>query len=133
MLSYYADSAFCILPQLHVYDKRSGRELGSIHQRLFTFLPEFEIVVNGQTQGSIRKQFSLFLPRYEVDYHGWDVEGDFMGWDYRVTRGGTEIMSISKELFNWTDTYVIDVADPKDSLCALMLVLAIDAEKCSRN
>ena len=30
-------------------------------------------------------------------------------------------------------TYVIDVHDPQDALCALMLVLAIDAEKCSRN
>lgn len=40
---------------------------------------------------------------------------------------------MTKELFNWTDTYVIDVLDPKDALCALMLVLAIDAEKCSRS
>ena len=42
-------------------------------------------------------------------------------------------MSITKELLNWTDTYVIDVADPGNALCVLMLVLAIDAEKCSRN
>ena len=41
--------------------------------------------------------------------------------------------SISKELLNWTDTYTIDVADPGDALYALMVVLAIDAEKCSRN
>ena len=41
--------------------------------------------------------------------------------------------SISKELFHWTDTYTIDVADPGDALYALMVVLAIDAEKCSRN
>ena len=32
-----------------------------------------------------------------------------------------------------TDTYVIDVEDQWDVLCALMVVLAIDAEKCSRN
>ena len=30
-------------------------------------------------------------------------------------------------------TYFIDVADGRDGLCALMVVLAIDAEKCSRN
>lgn len=41
--------------------------------------------------------------------------------------------TVSKELFRWTDTYVIEVADTSDALCALMLVLAIDAEKCSRN
>ncbi len=39
---------------------------------------------------------------------------------------------VSKEPFKWTDTYSIDVFDPADALDALMLVLAIDAEKCSR-
>lgn len=33
---------------------------------------------------------------------------------------------------NWTDTYVLDIANPEDALTVLMLVLAIDAEKCSR-
>ena len=37
------------------------------------------------------------------------------------------------ELLHWFGTYVIDVADPRDDLCALMFVLAIDAEKCSRD
>ena len=32
-----------------------------------------------------------------------------------------------------SDTYVIDVQDPGNALNALMFVLAIDAEKCSRN
>jgi uncharacterized protein YxjI len=43
------------------------------------------------------------------------------------------VATVCKELFNWTDTYSIDVEDPRDALYALMLVLAIDAEKCSRD
>ena len=46
---------------------------------------------------------------------------------------GALVARVTKELFNWTATYVIDVADPGNALCVLMLVLAIDAEKCSRN
>ena len=62
------------------------------------------------------------------------MEGDFLEWDYRVTEAcGAQVASIHKELLHWTDTYVIDVADGRDGLCALMVVLAIDAEKCSRN
>ncbi|MBQ8834384.1 MAG: LURP-one-related family protein [Oscillospiraceae bacterium] len=119
--------------QIHVFDKRTGREVGSIHQKLFTFLPEFEIVINGQPQGSIRKEFSLFTPRYQVDYRNWDVEGDFLGWDYRVTQGNTEIMSISKELFNWSDTYVLRYSNPANEMPGLLLVIAIDAVNCSHN
>ena len=119
--------------QIHVYDKRTGREVGSIHEKLFTLLPQFEIVIDGRVQGRIRKEFTLLRPCYQVDYRDWDVEGDFMGWDYRVTAGFREIMTISKELFNWSDTYVLHYDDPANEMAGLLLVIAIDAANCSHN
>jgi len=119
--------------QIHVYDKRSGREVGSIHEKLFTFLPQFEIVIDGQVRGTVRKEFTLFAPRYRVDYQGWNVEGNFMGWDYRVTDGSHEVLSISKEIFNWSDTYVLHYGNPANEMPGLLLVLAIDAANCSQN
>ena len=68
-----------------------------------------------------------------MDYRGWDVEGDFLGWDYRVTAGNVEIMSISKELFNWSDTYVLRYDNPANEMPGLLLVIAIDAVNCSHN
>ena len=68
-----------------------------------------------------------------IEYNGWQVEGNWLEWNYAIMNGaGYQVASVSKEIWNWTDTYVIDVPDPRDALCALMLVLAIDAEKCSR-
>ena len=53
---------------------------------------------------------------------------------YDIYNGaGETVYTVKGQLFNWTDTYVIDVCHPQDALYALMLVLAIDAEKCSRN
>ena len=118
--------------QIHVYDKRSGQEVGSIHQKFLAFLPRFEIVVDGRSQGWVSKEFTFLRPRYRVDYHGWDVEGDFLGWDYRVTCGGGEVMSISKEIFNFTDTYVLRYDNPEYEMPGLLLVLAIDAANCSK-
>jgi len=119
--------------QIHVYDKRSGRELGSIHEKLFSFLPTFEIVIDGRTVGIIRKEFSFFTPRYQVDYRGWNVEGDLMGWDYRVMQGDMEVMTITKEIFNWSDTYVLSYNNPANEMPGLLLVIAIDAANCSKN
>ncbi len=119
--------------QIHVYDKRTGMEVGSIHEKLFTFLPRFEIVVGGRVMGTITKEFSLFTPRYNVDYRGWDVEGDFMGWDYQVMQGSVPVMTISKELFRWSDTYVLRYNNPANELPGLLLVLAIDAANCSND
>ena len=111
-----------------------GNELGTVKERVLTFLPKFELYLGEQYIGCISKEFSFFRPRFNIDCKGWSIEGDFFEWDYSVLDlNGAQIASVSKELFNWTDTYVIDVVNPNDALCALMLVLAIDAEKCSRN
>ena len=124
---------FSLGHQIHVYDKRGNGEIGCIRQKLFTFLPTFEIVMGGRLVGTIRKEFSLLRPRYHVDFRGWDVEGDFMGWDYRVLSGDTEVMSISKELFRWSDTYVLRYTNPAYEMPGLLLVLAIDAANCDHN
>ncbi len=131
---YYVEAEiFTFGHQIHVYDKRSGQEVGSIHQRLFTFLPEFEIVVDGRTMGTIHKEFSLFTPRYTVDYRGWDVEGDFLHWDYQVCQGSRVVMDIHKEWLTWGDTYVLNYGSVADEIPGLLLVIAIDAANCSKD
>ena len=118
---------------LKIFDK-AGNEVGTVKERILTFLPKFEIYLGNDYTGCISKEFSFFTPRFDIDFNGWHVDGNFFEWDYRIMNSfGECIATISKELFNWTDTYVIDINDPEDALCALMLVLAIDAEKCSRN
>lgn len=118
---------------LKIYDKY-GSEIGVVQEKIFTLLPKFEMYMGGQYVGCINKEFSLFTPRFNIDCNGWQVEGNFFEWDYQILNGyGQCVADVSKQLFNWTDTYVIDVRNPQDALCALMLVLAIDAEKCSRN
>ena len=118
---------------LRIYDAK-GNELGMIQEKVFTFLPKFEMYLGDKCVGTISKEFTLFTSAFDIDYNGWHVDGDFFGWDYQIlNRAGTCIATVSKELFHWADTYTITVANPEDALCALMVVLAIDAEKCSRN
>ena len=118
---------------LKIYDAH-GREIGTVKQQVLTFMPKFELYLGDRYVGCISREFTLFTPKYHIDCNGWQIEGNWMEWDYRVLdHTGREVANISKSLWQWTDTYVIDVHDPRDALCALMLVLAIDAEKCSRN
>lgn len=118
---------------LHILDA-DGNHIGTVQQKVLTFLPKFELYEHDQYIGCIQKEFTFFAPRFDIDCNGWQVQGSFMEWDYQVTEPcGALVATVTKELFHWTDTYVIDVVNPKDALRALMLVLAIDAEKCSRN
>ena len=118
---------------LKIFDA-AGREAGTVKERVLTFLPKFELYLGQQYIGCISKELTLFKPRYHIDCNGWQISGSWTEWDYSVTDAmGRPVAEVSKELLHWTDTYVIDVAQPQDALCALMFVLAIDAEKCSRN
>ena len=116
--------------QIHVYDARSGREVGSIHQHLFSFFKTFDIVINGEIRGTVQRELSLFIPRYTVDFRSWDVEGDLFGWDYQVTGPRGTVMSISKAFMSWGDSYTLSYDDPADEIPGLLLVIAIDAANC---
>ena len=94
--------------QIHVYDA-AGNEIGMIKQRVFTLLPCFDIAIGGRR-----------------------CEGDFMDWNYDVYAACSVVIHISKELFHWGDTYVLDIMNPQDEIPALMLAVAIDAANCSQ-
>lgn len=111
----------------------AGNYLGQVRQEVLTFRPRFSLFIGENCVGQLRKEFALFKPVFTLDCNGWEIEGNFWEWDYRVTEGSRIVMTVSKELFHWTDTYQMDIADSRDALLCLMIVLAIDAEKCSRN
>ncbi|MBQ2730005.1 MAG: LURP-one-related family protein [Clostridia bacterium] len=118
---------------LKIYDAY-GNDVGMVKERIFSFLPKFEMYIGENYVGCIQKEFSFFRPVYNIDCNGWHIEGNFFEWDYSIldpVRGC--VASVTKELLNWTDTYTITVSDPRDALHALMLVIAIDAEKSSRD
>ena len=129
-VKYFAKGEFLSLGhRLHVYN-RQGEEVGMGRQRLLTLLPKFDIEIGGQDMGCVEKKFTFFKPKYELDYQGWRVDGDFLGWNYQAYQACCMVLSISKEPFHWGDTYVIDIAEPQNELMGLMLVLAIDAANC---
>lgn len=118
---------------LKIFDA-NGNETGMVKERVLTFLPEFEIYLGNQYLGCISKELTFLKPKYNIECNGWQVRGNFLEWDYEILNAaGQEIAVVWKEVLHWPDTYVIDVREPQNALCVLMFVLAIDAEKCSRN
>lgn len=118
---------------LKIFDA-DDKEVATVQQKVFSWLPTFEVYIGDNYAGCVTKEFSFFAPRFTIDYMGWEVEGHYFEWDYEIYDSTGDCKAvISKELWNWTDTYVIDVRDKEDALPALALVIAIDAEKEQRN
>ena len=120
--------------KLNICDAQ-GYFLGTVKEKVLVLTPTFELYIGDECVGRIRREFlSIIRPRYEIDANGWSAEGNFLEWDYTIRNpDGSVAATVSKELFHWTDHYTIDVRDPDDALLALMFVLAVDAEKCSRS
>ncbi len=118
---------------LHVLNE-AGEHIGTLQEKVWSFLPPFELYAYGDYLGSMQKEFTFLTPRYTMEGSDWEVEGNFLEWEYTIQSPSQGLIAaISKEVLNWTDTYTIDVADSANALCALLVVLAIDAEKCGRN
>lgn len=117
---------------LKIFDV-SGNELGMIKQKVFSWFPTFWWHLQGSKVGKLSRVYSFPNPKYRVDFKGWDIIGNILGMEYQIlTKNKEEIAHISKQIFKLTDTYVIDVKNPQDALCALMSVVSIDVEKCLR-
>lgn len=116
---------------LHVNDAM-GRHIATLQQRVLTLLPKFEMYIEENYVGCITKELTFFKPRFVMDCNGWEIDGEWMEWDYTITDSGRQVATVSKDLFHMTDRYMIDVAEEDEALAVLLVVLAIDAEKCSR-
>ena len=128
---YYVKAEFLtFLRHIHIYDFNND-ELGVVHS-CFSLLPKYEIEIRGEIVGTITKRFTLFDHQFAIDFNGWYCEGDFLGWDFDIyDRYDHHIAHIAKELFHFTDHYVLDIDNQEDELYVLMLAIAIDAYKDS--
>lgn len=126
---FVVEGQFSFAPKLIVTDA-DGYPLGRVERQLMRWRSHFDFYVNDQLAGTMRREFSPFHPTYTLDFNGWQVEGSFSGWNYRIVdANGYPVASVHKELMHWTDTYIIDVEDPANAMFCLMIVLSIDVEK----
>ena len=118
--------------KLHILNKH-GEHIATVKQVLLTLMPRFELYQGYICIGTVQKKLSFLTPNYEMNFKGWNVTGNFFEWDYDIVDStGKIVATVNKEIFNFTDTYSINTVNDEDALYALMLTLAIDAEKCSR-
>jgi uncharacterized protein YxjI len=120
---------FTLGNKLSFQDAR-GNELLYISQKVLSWGPTYELYRGEQHVGTIQKEvFTFFKCTFDIhiDGHG-DLEatGELSDHEYTVTRGGEPIAGISKEWFQWSDTYGVDIAEGEDDVLILASTVVID-------
>ena len=106
-----------------------GNELAYISQKLFTWMPQYEIHRGGQLFAQVTKEFTWLKQTFTLDVPGpndYTIEGSFWLHDYRFTRGGQTVAVVAKKYWTWTDTYGIDIVDGEDDVSILCAAIVID-------
>jgi uncharacterized protein YxjI len=121
--------AFSLGDQLSFRDLE-GHELTFIRQKLLAWGPTYEIHREGRLAAVVKKElFTFFKCRFSVDVPGPDdleAEGDFTDHEYVFTRAGSEVGSVSKRWFSWTDTYGVEIRQGEDDVLLLASTVVID-------
>lgn len=110
----------------------NGKQVGMIREKIISLLPQFQIFDQyGRQVGSVHKQISFFRNKYFVDLNGWHVQGDILDWSFHIMDRNRDVAYINRKLIAFTDTFFLNIYDPKDALLVLMCVVAIDAQECT--
>lgn len=114
-------------PKIHLLDL-SGQELFYIHRRFTFMLAEYEIFKGERLCAMIHQQFRFFSAKLDVEseYGDFEIEGDFMGMDYRISCNGVLMGEVHKKWMSWSDCYELLIPDGQDAAFFCALVIAID-------
>ncbi len=129
-MTYSVVGQFDFGHRLEVYDS-NNQHVATLKQEVISLLPRFYIEINDQRLGTVTKDLNMFMPSLTVDFNGWFVQGDVLAWHYQIYDGNKQVATISKQILQFVDTYVLDISNEQDALYVLMVVLAIDAAQCN--
>jgi uncharacterized protein YxjI len=122
--------AFVLLRKRLVFLDMAGNELVEIHQRLLSWGPSYDLVRDGQVVATVSKHlFTLAFCKFTVDVPGPDdleASGSLFDFEYAFRRHGSDVATVSKKYFSWTDSYGVDIRDGEDDILILASTVVID-------
>ena len=91
-----------------IYDKYDNL-LGEVKQRIFHFLPHFDLYINGEEVGTLIKEFTFFKQKFTITCRDWQIEGDWFEWDYYIKDSANNIIASISRYVETNDQQFIQV------------------------
>ncbi len=104
-------------------------ELAFINQKLFSFKPRYEIHVHGRLLAELVKEFSWFEKKFTLDIPGpndYHIEGSFWEHEFSFKRGIGLVAKVSKSMWQWQDSYGVEIVEGEDAVLILCACIVID-------
>jgi uncharacterized protein YxjI len=113
--------------KLRIYDMAQN-ELCYIEQKLFKFMPEYLIFLQGELLATVKKKFALLKNDFtiignDVNYY---VDGNAWGHEFSIKKDDVQVAAISKKYISLSDTYTVDIEDSENQVALIAMTIVID-------
>ncbi|MCI2068201.1 MAG: hypothetical protein LKJ88_01310 [Bacilli bacterium] len=110
--------------QIHLFDL-NGKEVAFVHERFPNLIGKYDLIINGELKGRIVGKISFMHPRYKVDFMGYRIEGDVLGFNFKLYQKDRYVATMVPKMISVGTAYSLSVADKEDEIPALTLSIAI--------
>ena len=99
-----------------------------IQQKVLALLPRYFITCDGMEEMELKGHLNIIHPHYtlETPDGDWEVRGDFLHHEYTIQKGEETIATVARKWFSFGDSYALDVAEDKNVVPALCVMVALD-------
>lgn len=113
--------------KLRIFDL-IGNELCYIEQKIFKFMPEYNIFMGDRHVANVKKKFMLFKNDFEISSPEaqYYIEGNLWAREFKIYKDGRLVAVVSKAFFSFSDTYGVDIDDAEDQVMILALAIVLD-------
>ncbi|MDB5077740.1 MAG: hypothetical protein JWO42_3919 [Chloroflexi bacterium] len=127
---YIVDGKVFSIGHKLIFREMSGNEVATVHQKVLSLRPTYEITRDRTELAEVRKSFLTFLhERFTVDIPGpddYNVTGSILEHEYTFERRGKTVARVSKAWVALRDTYGVKVEPGEDDVLILASTVVID-------
>ena len=106
-------------------------QIGEVRETMLSIPSKLQLIKDGIVLTSVKKG-GFFRSGYIAD-NGWSVEGKTKEWNWTVRKSdGTDAVRLSRVLPGASGRNGMVIADDVDPLLAVMMVVAVDSERCEK-
>lgn len=108
-----------------------GTEVATLHSKLLSFPKRMIIEIGGTQVATIASKLIAFRPKFDIELASgerWKFTGDLLNHSFTLVDGdGVTVAEVTKAWVAVAGRYGIDIADGRDELLVLMLLVALES------
>jgi len=108
-------------------------ELAFIKEKVLSFLSNYSVYNTAKRRSpllTLKKELSFLKPKYNIKLHetgeAIEVSGGIFEHEFKISKKGTVVATVSKKVFSWTDEDSVDIVEGEDPVLMLCICTMID-------